>query len=419
MPGGLLQLVAYGAPDIFLTGNPQITFFKMVFKRYTNFAMEFIDLPFSSLPTFSQMSKKDATCIIGRNGDLLGEIYLIYELPSIKSTKKQNFKWIRNIGVNLIDEISLYIGGQLIDKHDNNWLNIDETLKGTNKPIEAYNRLIGNTEDLYNPNINNEDEYIIKGRKLYIPLKFWFCLDSGLSLPLISLQYIETEIRVKFNELNKLFTLGSNNESPAKYIQNNNFSIESGLNEFILNDWKQDTYLMAKYIFIDDSERKIYANNTHEYLIPQVQHQYFGNITNGNNILEPKIYLPVKILHWVFIDQEEYINYNILNKYNNIMDKGTIFLNGIERASTKDAEFFSTVNQYRYFKAYNPGIYSYVLCLDPLNIKPTGSLNFSRINNVELHYYTNNDKENDLHLYAVNYNILRIMNGLAGLVFST
>lgn len=429
MPGGLMQLIAYGAADVFLTGSPEITFFKSVFKRYTNFSIEYIDLAFETLPTFNTINSKEVTCIINRNADLLSEVYVVFQLPSIKSPRNLNFKWINNLGINLIEEVSVFIGGQLIDKHRNHHLNFIEELRGNLKSQEAYNYIIGNTPDLYNPIIDERDEfYIIKGRNLYIPLKFWFCINDGLSIPLISLQYVETEIRVKFRPINQLFTIGFDDISPSKYISfNNNYHLITGFNELVYGNWNQDSHILAKYIYLDEKERKLFANNTHEYIIPQIQYETFGGIKEGNNIIELNLYLPIKMIQWAFVDQNVILDYNNHLNYLDVLKDATLLINGHERTQKLGGDFFSSVIQYKYFRGFNPSIYTYLFCIDPLSNKPTGTSNFSKMNNIQLNLNIDFDKtinnihkDNtlDVHIISTNYNVLRIMNGLAGMVFS-
>lgn len=429
MPGGLMQLIAYGAADVFLTGSPEITFFKSVFKRYTNFSIEYIDLAFETLPTFNSINSKEVTCMIDRNADLLSEVYVVFQLPTIRSPRNLNFKWIKNLGINLIEEISIFIGGQLIDRHRNHHLNFIEELRGNLKSQEAYDYIIGNTPDLFNPYIDEREEcYVIKGRKLFIPLKFWFCLNDGLSLPLIALQYVETEIRVKFRAINQLFTIGFDNISPSKYISlNNDFALITGFEELIYGNWNQDAHILAKYIYLDEKERKLFANNTHEYIVPQIQYETFGGIKEGPNIIELNLYLPVKMIQWAFVDQSVIIDNNTHLNYLDVLKDATLLINGHERTKKLEGDFFSSVIQYKYFRGFNPGIYSYLFCIDPLSVKPTGTSNFSRMNNIELHFtidfdktITNINKDNtlDVHIISTNYNVLRIMNGLAGMVFN-
>lgn len=250
MPGGLMQLVAYGAENLFLTGNPQMTFFKTVYRRHTNYSMEYIRNYFVSIPTMSTTSTIKLTAKIERNGDLAHDTYFVFDLPPIYSGALDNFKWVRNIGNVLIDNVELIIAGHSIDKQYGQWMHIWNELTLTSHKKKTYYEMTGNVPQLYNPKVyygnllrdeltiseplpDNENEVFgpdvaifptIPGRRLYIPLNFWFCENPGLAIPLISLQYTEVFINIELSPMNKLFTVGSNNLSPDKLFETENHS---------------------------------------------------------------------------------------------------------------------------------------------------------------------------------------------------
>jgi hypothetical protein len=209
MTGGLIQLVAKGVQDIYITKDPQITFFKIVYRRHTNFSTEPIKQYFIHTPDFG----KKSSCIIAKNGDLMGKSVLVVVLPKIKEFTNGDqldpitkFAWVRKISYALVKSIEIEIGGQLIDKHYGEWLNIWAeltTLKGS-----QYQKMIGNVKEVYDYT-NGKDEY-----KLYIPLSFWFSRSNGLALPLISLQYSEVKINVEINDLDKCYLT-----TPTNYIE--------------------------------------------------------------------------------------------------------------------------------------------------------------------------------------------------------
>jgi len=180
-----MQLVAYGAQDIYLTGNPQITFFKVVYRRHTNFSIESIQTTFNGATGFGRRM----TCTVARNGDLIGPMYLEVKLPKLNQAGGNDQKWTNGVGNALIKSVEVEIGGQRIDKHYGEWLDIWGELNVAKNHRDAYNEMVGNyttiaelTEGVIN-NANRSD----KNKNLFIPLRFWFNRNPGLALPLIAL----------------------------------------------------------------------------------------------------------------------------------------------------------------------------------------------------------------------------------------
>ena len=213
MGGGLMQLVAYGAQDIYLTGNPQITFFKVVYRRHTNFSMESIEQTFNGTADFG----KRVTATISRNGDLIYRMYVQATLPEIKHSNSGaadvaggnilGFRWTNWIGHKLLKEVEIEIGGQRIDKHYSSWLHIWNELTQTAGHKVGYASMVGNVPRLVQPMIHlqsgtDSNQDTKPETTLYIPLQFWFCRNPGLALPLIALQYHEVKINVVFEDLN-------------------------------------------------------------------------------------------------------------------------------------------------------------------------------------------------------------------------
>jgi hypothetical protein len=207
MGGGLIQLVAYGMEDMFLTKDPQITFFKMVYRRHTAFTKEQVPQYFTHKPNFG----KNVNCTIAKNGDLVGNIILVVSLPKINLPTKTltQFAWVKRIGFALIKSVSVVINGYEIDKHYSDWLNLWSELTGTiNGPqSRGYKEMIGDVADL------SDFSYSKPDYKLFIPLQFWFCRSSGLVLPIASLQYSDIKINVEFEEDVNCYIL-----SPSHYI---------------------------------------------------------------------------------------------------------------------------------------------------------------------------------------------------------
>jgi hypothetical protein len=243
-----MQLVAYGAQDVYLTGNPQITFFKVVYRRHTNFSMEAIEHPLNSSPNFGRKS----TVTITRNGDLITRIYLLVTLervvPSCELGAK--FAWVKRLGYALINNVEIEIGGSRIDKHYGVWLDIWYELARPAGDLErGFNHMIGDVRELTEYNSEPKPEY-----KLFIPLKFWFNRHVGLALPLIALQYHEVRLNFEFHNVRHLIVANE---------------------EFLHNDLRcvqmKDASILVDYIYLDSEERRRFAQVGHEYLIEQLQ----------------------------------------------------------------------------------------------------------------------------------------------------
>ena len=204
MAGGLVQLVAYGVQDLYLTGDPQITFFKILYRRHTNFSIESVPQNFSAPANFGET----VTCTLARAGDLIGKILLYVQIPALPkfinaNGDEDNIKkmaWVNNLGYALILEIFIEIGGKLIDKQYGEWMYIWSQL--TNKQDHGLNKMVGNVTSMYEFS-NGKESY-----KLFIPLEFWFCRNNGLALPLISLASSEVKITVTFRKLEECYRIG-------------------------------------------------------------------------------------------------------------------------------------------------------------------------------------------------------------------
>ena len=204
MTAGLIQLVAYGAEDVYLTKNPQITFFKIVYRRHTNFTIEAIPQYFSTNPNFGVKS----SCLLSKNGDLIHKIYVVIDLPQIfqfindDGTEDEITKmaWTRKIGYKIITTVEIEIGGQIIDKQYGEWLYILNELTG---PINnGMDKMIGNIKEMYYFS-SRKDAY-----RLYIPLQFWFCRYAGMALPIVAMRYSDVKINLELSKLEKCITIG-------------------------------------------------------------------------------------------------------------------------------------------------------------------------------------------------------------------
>lgn len=180
MPGALMELVATGAQDAYLTANPSITYFKVLYRRHTNFALEFIEQTFNGTVNFG----RKVTATVSRNGDLIHKVYLDVDLPAITSSGGNSIRWANNIGHVLVKEVCIDIGGQTIDRQYGDFLTIWNELTQTAEHLEGYNELIGETTALTTALTNGT----IPQTKVRVPFQFWFCRNAGLALPLIALQ---------------------------------------------------------------------------------------------------------------------------------------------------------------------------------------------------------------------------------------
>ena len=271
-----MQLVAYGAQDIYLTGNPQITYFKVVYRRHTNFSMESIAQPFTGTANFGQK----ATATISRNGDLMYRTYVQCTIPSVTVPTNNNFRWLNWLGHILIENVEFDIGGQLIDKQYGEWYHIWNELTQKSGQQSNYANMVGNVPKLVQPSSSNKPSI-----ELYIPLQFYFCRNPGLALPLIALQYHEVKIKVQFAEVNKCY-----------WYEAGDLSIDA-----------LTAQLYVDYIFLDTEERRRFAQASHEYLIEQLQFNGAISTTTSSNNVQLTFNHPCKELVWV-VQKDDHVN---------------------------------------------------------------------------------------------------------------
>ena len=414
MGGGLLQLVAYGAQDVYLTGNPQITFFKVVYRRHTNFAIEAIYQTFNGTPGYGNR----VTCQISRNGDLVHRMYLALKVTD--ATKLCAF-----YGLRVINFVEIEIGGQKIDKHYSHWLYIWNELSLPKSKRAGYNKMVG---------MSGGD--LSTGSTLYVPLEFWFCRNVGLALPLIALQYHEVKINIQFETAD---LCKGDATAPTE------FPVAT---------------LWVDYIFLDTDERRRFAQLSHEYLIEQLQ--FTGAESISSTKLNSKLSFnhPCKELVW-FANKKNATNTHTANNnwfnytttdnsvaavastpytYNkltntavidtNVASKNPIanaklILNGNDRFSERNGSYFNLVQPFQHHENIptNAGINVYSFALKPEEHQPSGTLNMSRIDTATLSLtfdsaMTANSANSSLSVYAVNYNVLRILSGMGGLAYS-
>ena len=434
MGGGLLQLVAYGAQDVYLTGNPQITFFKVVYRRHTNFSIESIVQSPNGNPAFGSR----ITCQISRNGDLLHKLMLeaTIDLPDTKNSGDDAYiqPWV---GYNILKSLEIEIGGQRIDKQYGQWMYIWNELTCPSEKYDGMNRMISGQEIVNSDNNpykieKTVDDTTNKKINLKIPLEFWFCRNVGLALPLIALQYHEVKINIEFNDKTKVFiTPGSSNTKKYQVDTDSNSPTEvvAGTTNAELSDVK----LYADYIFLDTDERRRFAQLSHEYLIEQVQFTGSESVTAANIATRLNFNHPVKELIWVnktnVTDESQLWNCFVTPKavgdkiYTkggaNLTTNAQLKLNGNDRFALRDGNYFNLVQPYQHhtnIPMRNPGINVYSFALKPEEHQPSGTLNMSRIDSAQLSITHANS--GNLYVYAVNYNVLRILSGMGGLAYS-
>jgi hypothetical protein len=377
MGGGLMQLVAYGAQDIYLSGNPQITFFKVVYRRHTNFSMESIEQTFNGTADFN----KKVTCTVSRNGDLIHRIYLQVELPG------GDFVPHDFAGHKLIKSVEIEIGGQRIDKHYGDWLHIWNELTQTAGHWDGYKTMVsGASIDTDGSGIKNDTS----NRMLYVPLQFWFCRNPGLALPLIALQYHEVKINLEFAQISEV------GDGPGSLVS---------------------ASLYVDYIYLDTDERRRFAQVSHEYLIEQLQ---FTGDESATSKIKLNFNHPVKEIIWVEKDDSS----QPVGQYTSTYTNAKLQLNGHERFSVRKPEYFQLVQPYQHHErvpvssdGVSKGINVYSFALKPEEHQPSGTCNMSRIDNATLNLESV-DNTNIVKVFAVNYNVLRVMSGMGGLAYS-
>jgi hypothetical protein len=415
MAGGLMQLVAYGAQDVYLTGNPEVTFYQAKYKRHTNFAMENIEQTLNG----NAGNSGRVSVTVARNGDLVGDMYV--ELES-NAAVGGGACWVAE---RAIASVELSIGGQRVDKQYQKWwrlyteLHLDEAKKAT------YGKLTS----------------AVGTSKVFLPLMFFFNRNPGLYLPLIALQY--HEVRIDFD-------LASD--------------METYLNKGVFKVW-------ANYIYLDTEERRRFAQKGHEYLIEQVQHTGVDTVdATGTKQIRLSYNHPVKELVWCLsgsgadslwnfgkaagsatkvvlssgpVDVATTVGDGALpisaatgapvvltaghadreawtEEAQGAMSTFKLVLNGQDRFKEQSSKYFNQVQPFNHHSGCPfPGVYAYSFALKPEEHQPTGTCNFSRIDNAQVAIVTAaaGDATN-LHMFATNYNVLRIQSGMGGLAFS-
>ena len=401
-----MQLVAYGAQDVYLTGNPKVTFFQAVYKRHTNFAMENIEQTVNG--TADSGGRVSVT--IARNGDLISDMYV--ELTSKKAFDKNMDAWVAERAISTVE---LSIGGQRIDKHYQKWWRLYAELYLDESKKLNYGKMTS-TLGGASP----------AAKTCFLPLIFFFNRNPGLALPLIALQY--HEVRLDFD-----------------------LAADFGVNFSALKVW-------GNYIYLDTEERRRFAQKGHEYLIEQVQHTGTDSLAAAGSTKQIRLSYnhPVKELVWCtdvgsnlwnFSNTAAVVTSNVtaLDATANVfvspssagapqllldaskqwdeeaagpLSSFKLVLNGQDRFKEQGGKYFNQVQAFNHHSGSPmPGVYSYSFALKPEEHQPTGTCNFSRIDNAQVAVKCKRSGSS-LHMFATNYNVLRIQSGMGGLAFS-
>lgn len=385
MSGAMLQLAGQGAQDVFLSKDPEVSFFKAVYRRHTNFAMESILQTENGNATFGNR----VAFTISRNGDLINDMVLEVTVPAGTAAQWNT----HSVGHSIIKHVTLEVGGQKIDEHSGTWLEIWSELTTPEGKVAGFNKMVGKKSDSVFVGSVPDDAAAANaaGTKLYIPLHFFFNRNPGLALPLIALQYHEVKVSVTFNDR------------------------PSGL----LGDL-QHVKLYTNYIFLDTDERRMFAQNKHTMLIQQVQDNGCESLTTtvasscgSNNRSRLNFNHPTSALFMVTTaDNGEMLDFT------DGINEMVLQLNGSDRFSKRDGAYFRYVQQYHHLSRISTKqIYMYSFALNPTEHQPSGTLNFSRIDNAMLNLTATSVGEN-LHVFGMNYNVLNIQSGMAGLAFA-
>jgi hypothetical protein len=523
MGGGLMQLVAYGAQDVYLTGNPQITFWKVTYRRHTNFSMESIEQTFNGQADFGRR----VTCTISRNGDLAYRTYLQVTLPEINQSMVNTSgassgvwaRWLDFPGEQMISQVEVEIGGQRIDRQYGDWMHLWNQLTLSKEQERGYFKMVGNTTQLTfitDPSFSAVDGPCASGAPtqvceprnalpettLYVPFQFWYCRNPGLALPLIALQYHEVKINLDIRPIDEcLWAVGNISNT----VPNSSVRVTAAYNQSLVA-----ASLYVDYVFLDTDERRRMAQNPHEYLIEQLQFTGDESVGSSSNKIKLNFNHPCKELVFVvqpdanvdycssltggttlfrtlgaqpfnYTDGVDALPNSIMafggknevysgdfvstsglfwdpgsvdvsagtswgtqpfaaNNTSGVSDAGTFVLtessldmhcwgqnpvvtaklqlNGQDRFSEREGSYFSLVQPYQHHTR-NPdeGINVYSFALRPEEHQPSGSCNFSRIDNATLQLVLSNatvqgTNTAKVRVYAVNYNVLRVMSGI-------
>lgn len=448
MPLGTLQLVYIGEQNLYITENPQITFFKTLYKRHTNFSIDTIQEYFNGKVRFGQQIK----CKLSKNGDLLSKMGMYIKLSGLNDKHKTQapcsknqdclctcpkcllgtendeiiYGWANAIGHVLLEWIEIYIGGQLIDRHYGEWLEIWTELTQTSEKRLGYYEMIGKKDPLaYTVDSFTGD------MELYVPFTFWFCRNVGLALPVMTLIYHDVEILIKIRDFDQCWVSNKSNVPRPK----------ASINACILAD----------YIYLSSSERHKFYAESHVYLIEQLQLNENNHSDCNVGHLNIDLYFkhPVKELIW-FIQRQDVVgppdgvwpedcsypkgndHFNFttakvprLAKLTETFSHARILLSGSDRTSCWPASYFRLWQNYFYHTRIPTAnyIYTYSFGFLPEEHQPSGECNMSVVENARLALkLLSKHKVHEKYpvtskVYATNYQVLLITAGMGATIF--
>jgi hypothetical protein len=507
MPGGgLYSLVAYGAQNVLLSGNPDFTYFYKTYKKYAHFAEESVTFAMDGPQDLSYDQPIQVRFKIQRIADLVRDIYFVFDLPDIYckfidlpvtisgSTRESqyNFSWVNYIGCHIIQTVGFYIGGQRIQEFDGTYLITKAQCDSDSRSFQKWQRLVGNIPELYDPanglygggstgvgyplvynnngpspastttppNINRPS---ISGRQIQVPLPFWFAETTFESLPLVSLQYHECEIRITLRPINELYRIldingyqvapgYQYNPSPISLqpenvyyttvsdindITINNFLTDIGTPKPLLNTWPLNPRIQLTYVYVTDEERNQFSSEALQYLVRQVTRYDFDSLTSRqlvqldtHNPIERLIVVPRRsdsvlyrnqignFTNWINPLKPPFIgadggwppNVNltsatgrfVLNGQRAIMRALTVLGDGNPLQEEKPLEYFTQVVPWKYLTGIpDPELLIYPFSLTSPTMQPHGSINSSRIKNFQIDLNVNPLPSNSFYQYNI------------------
>ena len=427
MPGGEIQLLSVGKQDKYLIGDPEITFFKSVYRRHSNFSIETKEETFFGNLGFGEKS----TCKLHKDGDLISGMMLHIQLGSLNITTQNStgcgdtedtvFSWVNSIGHAIFEYIEIEIGGSLIDRHYGEWYEIWMELTQSLDKKMGYYKMIGKKS-----NAGYSYNSFTKSIELLVPLQFWFCKRFGLALPVLALTEHEIKINVKWRRLSQLWITNKNGQKPKK-----------------IPSFKAK--LLVDYVFLDIPDKVKFVRKNNYYLIEQLQleEESFRKTAKTPRI-KLHFYHPIKELVWVIQRSDvttsvkdsdsdgyndtygnDWFNFTKSLKWDDnsdFFDSARLTLDRSERFRWLPSSYFRLYQPYKYHSCIPDNlIYTFSFALRAEEYQPTGSCNFSNFENkiLELDLRSTPDVEDyTVKIYATNHNILVVSRGQAGLVFS-
>ena len=403
--GGILQMLAVGQQDIYLTTNPQISFFRTVYRRHSPFALESLSQTLNGTCDFG----RKVTSTMSRNGDLLASGYVNVQLPALTAATGTTIAWTRHLGEALIKEMNVTIGGATIDTWISHMVHVWAELTIPEDKRAGYRRLIGDIEELTDQNT------AIPAAELNIPLPFFFTQSWGQALPIVSLMFHEVIITLQFATFNELVITGNGVpiSNPPSLV---------------------NVDLLMTYVYLDGVERKVFSQSSHEYLVQLFQYTGAESVSVPNPKLKLTFAHPAKELIWAVVPNINVDNY--ANRTFDYTDSGSssnyyngndpiitarILLNTTERISERSSAFFSVLSPFwHHTRCPAKGIGIYSFALNPEALQPSGSCNFSRLENVSLNLtLSTGTAAVTIYVFARVYNILRIVSGMGGLAYAS